>query len=224
MGLEKVPLARPSLGEREEELELRGRQLDGHRVNMHEVCGAVDHEGTNLNLVATTHCTRANSAKDCTDPQHELLWTEGLGEVVVGAECESLDAILLVTTSGEHEDRDVASCRVGAQLIEHVVAGRAGEHEIQHDERWSLLSRSDECIRPRRRGRDAIPRFHEVIGDEGDDIRFVVDDEDALAGAAVPVGRRHTAARALARRRWILATIISIAMALWPPRGTITSA
>ena len=78
------------------------------------------------------------------------------------------------------------------------------------------------------RGGDAVAGFDEVIGDEGDDVRLVVDDEHALAGDVVgrqrsPVASASRARRA-ARRRWILATIISMAMVLCPPRGTITSA
>ena len=80
-----------------------------------------------------------------------------------------------------------------------------------------------ERVRPGGRRRDAIAGFDEVVGDEGDDVRLVVDDEDALAGDC-RAATVTTAARAFARRRWILATIISMAMALCPPRGTITSA
>ena len=65
-----------------------------------------------------------------------------------------------------------------------------------------------------------------MVGDERDDVGFVVDDEDALAGDGGWTGRsRRGASRRPARAvAESSATIISMATALWPPRGTITSA
>src|SRR6185437_7318343 len=97
----------------------------------------------------------------------------------------------------------------------------AGEHQVQHDERGPLVSRRREGVGTGRRRRDAIPGLDEVERDEGDDVGLVVDDENALTRRP---GVRHRLGGACASRRWILATIISIATGLWPPRGTITSA
>ena len=46
----------------------------------------------------------------------------------------------------------------------------------------------------------------------------------ALAAALMVYAAPAPPGAPRASRRWILATIISIAIALWPPRGTITSA
>jgi hypothetical protein len=59
-----------------------------------------------------------------------------------------------------------------------------------------------------------------VVGDERDDVGFVVDDQHALAARS----RRRRHASVGWSRRTILATIISIATGLCPPRGTIRSA
>ena len=82
-----------------------------------------------------------DAPKDRADAQHELLRAERLRQIVVGAERESANAVLLFATRGEHEHRHVARRVVGAKLLEHLVARRAGQHEIEHDERRALLSR-----------------------------------------------------------------------------------
>ena len=88
---------------------------------------------------------------------------------------------------------------VRAKLLEHFVAGRAGQHEIEDDERGTFLSRRGERVGAGGRRRDAISGFDEMVGDERNDVRFVVHDENALSGDG---GRRgHDAAPRCAIRR-----------------------
>jgi len=58
-------------------------------------------------------------------------------------------------------------------------------------------------------GRHSIARLDQVIGDQRNNVRFVIDDEHSLAlyGLACHAFRASTL-------RWILATIISVAIAL----------
>ena len=77
-----------------------------------------------------------------------------------------------------------------------------------------------------RRGGDAVAGFDEVVRDERDDVRLVVDDEDALAGDGA-AGRRSSVPAVRARLRAALDVgddHVDRRSALWPPRGTITSA
>jgi len=90
---------------------------------------------------------------------------------------------------------------------------------IEDDEDRVLLTSLCDGIGTVGGGRDAIPGFDEVERHEGGNVRLVVHDEESFARGDC-VGH---AGRPL-RRCWIFATIISMAMVLCPPRGTITSA
>jgi hypothetical protein len=89
---------------------------------------------------------------------------------------------LFLAPRGEHEDSHVARGWLCAQLLEHIVAGRTGEHQVEHDEGRPLLARRGQRVWAGGCRRHAVAGFHEMVGDEGDDVRLVVDDEHALAG------------------------------------------
>src|SRR5262249_21128345 len=104
----------------------------------------------------------------------------------------------------------------------------------------TFAPRGVERIDTGRRGGHAVSRLRQMIRDERDDVRFVVDDEDPLAcggtrrrlghaGSDVATGRVVafacvSVARFVASRPSIFATIISTATRLRPPCGTIRSA
>ena len=68
---------------------------------------------------------------DGPDARQELTEAEGLHDVVVGTELEPDDAVDLLGTRGDHDDRDVGTC---PQLAAHVEAVAVGETEVeQHD-------------------------------------------------------------------------------------------
>ena len=121
-----------------------------------------------------------HASQDRADPQHQLLRAEGLREVVIGAEREAADAIRLFAARGEHEYRDIARGVVTAQLLEHVEPGQPGEHQVEDDDRGAFLPRETECVLAVRGGGDAVAGFREVVRDEGDNVRLIVDDKDAL--------------------------------------------
>ena len=81
----------------------------------------------------------AHPTENRADAKHEFLRAERLGEVIVGAERESANAVLFFAARREHEDGHVARRLVRPQLLEHVVARRAGQHEVEHDQRGTLL-------------------------------------------------------------------------------------
>ena len=113
-------------------------------------------------------------------------------------------------------------CVVVLQFLEHVETRHAREHEVEHDERGVLAARDGERVGSRRGGEHAIARLREMIDDERDDVRLVVDDEHALARGRRRRRRAHGAAPA--SRRAIASTSRSTATVLCPPRGTMTSA
>ena len=71
----------------------------------------------------------------------------------------------------------------------------ARQHEIQNDEIGPFFARGPERIGPRARGRDAIPFFREMVGDERRDVGLVVDDENAVGRARSGLIRHEQAGR-----------------------------
>ena len=69
---------------------------------------------------------RAGPAQQRADARRELLWLEGLGDVVVGAGLEPGDDVVGVGASGDHDDRDDA-------LPPQLAAAREAVHARQHD-------------------------------------------------------------------------------------------
>src|SRR5689334_3214462 len=177
--------APPALGKNEQQFVLRRREVDQPVLDRHAMLGAIYSNWPNSKDISWPDAAGAETAQDGADAEHELLRAERLGEVIVRAEREATNAILLFAARREHEHRDIARCRIGAKLIEDVIARGARQHEIEDDERRALLSSGDQGVRPGRRGGDAVARLHEVVGDEGDDVRLVIDDEHALAGTSI---------------------------------------
>ena len=70
-------------------------------------------------------------ATDGADPRRQLAPAERLGDVVVGAELEPEDAVELVATGGEHDDRDGPAL---AQLAADVTAVDVRQAEVEQDE------------------------------------------------------------------------------------------
>ena len=73
----------------------------------------------------------AGTAQHGFDPGDELARAERLDQVVVGAQPEAVDALVLAGLGRQHEDGHVgAAADVAADLL----AGHVGQHEVEHDE------------------------------------------------------------------------------------------
>jgi hypothetical protein len=84
----------------------------------------------------------AGAAQQRAHAGDELARAERLGEVVVGAEVEAADAVVLGRLCGEHDDRDVG---VAAHLAAHLLAGQVREHEVEdHDARPERLRQREQ--------------------------------------------------------------------------------
>ena len=216
--------AAAALGERAQQAELRGGELDLLVVDPHAVRGTVDADRTGDEHVAGVRRS-FHAAQDGSHAEDELLGAERLGQIVVRAEREPAYAVDLFLARREHHDRDAARGVVALQFLEHVEPGHARKHEVEHDEGGMFAARERERIRTGGGRGDAVPRLREVIDDERDDVRLVVDDEHALARHG-RCGRRRRRAHLASPviRRAIAPTRRSMATVLCPPRGTMTSA
>ena len=85
-----------------EQLELGRREMDGHLGRAHLVRGLVEHEIAGLVDRGGGPAARAHrAAEDRLHSRDELLRTEGLGDVVVGAELQPAEDVALVLPRGE---------------------------------------------------------------------------------------------------------------------------
>src|SRR5262245_2823609 len=69
------------------------------------------------------------SAVECSEPEHELLELEGLGEVVVGAEPEPRGLVVEMVGGGEHEDRHAAAG--GDDALGYLITGGSGNVSVE---------------------------------------------------------------------------------------------
>jgi hypothetical protein len=84
---------------------------------------------------------RSPSAQDRLDPQHELPRAERLRDVVVGAEFQAPDPVLLAALGGQHQDRNRDG---GTELAGHRFSRDVGQTEIQdHQIRVGLRRHGD---------------------------------------------------------------------------------
>jgi len=180
--------------QRAQQLELDGRQLDLAAIDRHPMRAPVQGDGSRRDEPAGRHRGCAEPAQHRADPQHQLLGRERLGEIVVGAEGESFDPVGLFLARGENDDAQVLRLLEAAQLGQHVVPGRARQHQVEHDEVGSLFPSRPERVAAIRGRRDAVPRLGEMIRHERGDIGLVVDHEDSvrrrLAHSDVKVAQR----------------------------------
>ena len=101
----------------------------------------------------------------------ELVDAEGLGQIVVGAEVESLDLAALVGTAGEHDDRHGrALFPQAADDLEAVDAGQA-EIEDHHDRRGCAAWPPAPARRPPPRSPDGPARRGWSAGSAGSPAR-----------------------------------------------------
>jgi hypothetical protein len=204
--------AAPALGQDQEQLVFCRREVEHLTADAHAMLGAVDRDRARCDRIGRRRSTRCRSTQDRSDAKHELPRAEGLREVVIGAQREASNAIRLLAPSGEHQHGHIPRRLVGAKLLEDLEAREAREHEIEHDQRGTLLARSRERVRSRRGGPDTIAGFGQMIRDQRDDVGLIVDDEDPFACRSPPAHSDPCRSR-----RWIFATIISMAIVLCPP-------
>ncbi|MCY1179660.1 hypothetical protein D9M73_200690 [compost metagenome] len=77
-----------------------------------------------------TRHQRRLAAQHGLDPRQQFARVERLGQVVVGAQLQPLDAAALVALGGEHDDRDLVALL--AQTATGGQAVLAGHHQVEH--------------------------------------------------------------------------------------------
>ncbi len=160
--------------QREQQLELRRREVDApvgdgdpHPADVELHVRRAHHLG--MRQVAV------DPAQNGPDTGDELARTERFRDVVVGPQLEADDAIGLLATCGEHDDRHG---RLAAQRPRHVEAVDPRQPQVEHDEVRPASPGFGEGGRAVGRRDDGEARVLEVVAGDVDDPGFVVNDKD----------------------------------------------
>ena len=140
----------------------------------------VDADRSDLQQVGGRLARASGTTEDRPDAQYQFLRAERLGEIVVSTERQSANAILLFLARGEHQHGDVSRSFLGADVLQHVEAAHAGQHQVQYQQRRPLGARDRERVGAVGRRRDTIIRLCEMIRDQRNDVRLIIDNENAL--------------------------------------------
>jgi hypothetical protein len=92
--------------------------------------------------------------QDRAHARHELARRERLGEVIVAADLEAVDAVDLVVLGRQEHDRHRAAARIRAQAAAHLDAVELGHEDVEHHQRRAV-------------GGEARERLHAVGGHRG---------------------------------------------------------
>lgn len=123
---------RPGAGQRPEEAELGGSELELVAVGPGGVVGPVDLDPADADDIARRFAPRP--AEQRFDPMNQRLDFEGFGDVVVGPHVETDDLVNFFAAGGQHEDADVLGPGVAAKLPADFEAVDDREHQIQNDD------------------------------------------------------------------------------------------
>src|SRR2546429_2246276 len=149
------------------------------------MCSALDTKRPNLPDIVRILVTRLYASEYRGNAKHKLLRAERLGQIVVSAHAEAFDSVAFLAARRQHQHRDAGSSWICPQLFHHFEARQSGQHQVEHDYRRLFSSSSGQTFRSARCGRDGVAGFREVVGYEGDDVGFVINDEDAVRSSAL---------------------------------------
>ena len=116
--------------QRVEEPELGRRQVGAGPVHVCLDVARIEPELLDVDLLAAARLLRARAASGGGgDPGDELLHRERLDEVVVRAELERVDPVVLGSARADDDDRGADA--LAARLLDHAPTVDAGEHQVE---------------------------------------------------------------------------------------------
>ena len=135
------------------------------------------------------------SARHRPDARNQLVRTERLGDVIVGANLESADAIRFLGARRQHDDRHSGGGLVCAQRLADIEAAHSRQHDVENDDVHRMVADVGERLVAGRRHVRRPAGFLQVMRDEVRDIAIVFGNEN------VHRGRRGRADRIIPRLR-----------------------
>ena len=129
--------------ERVDEPELGRRQLGARAVHVGLHVARIEAELLDLDLLAASRLLCAG-APPCGggDPRRELLHRERLDEIVVGAELERVDAVVLGAAGADDDDRRADP--FSARMLDHLPPVEPGQHQVEHADVRLLVAEAGE--------------------------------------------------------------------------------
>ncbi|MNN09175.1 hypothetical protein D3C81_1220510 [compost metagenome] len=128
---------------------------------------------------------RAGTAQHGLQARYQLTGGKRLGDVVVGADFQALDLVVLFTLGGEHDDRDVPGQFITLEATGQLDAGRAGQHPVEQDQVRFAVDDNGVGLLGVFRLQAVIAGHFQRNGDHFANGRFVVDDQNAPANHAL---------------------------------------
>src|SRR5581483_4313637 len=182
-------------GELVQEPELGRRQLRALAVDVRLHLARVDAELLDLDRLAARRLL-APDAPACggADACDELLHRERLHEVVVGADLERVDPVVLGAAGRDDDDRGADS--LGANRLDHLPAVEAGQHQVEHAGVRLLVAEPRQALVAVADPDGVEAGGAQVTGDSLGDHLVVLDDQDLghaviIESGQSPTGRRR---------------------------------
>ena len=135
---------------------------------------------------------RPDAAQHGADARHQLGGRERLGDIVVGAGVEPAHPVALLAARRQHDDRQVGGRGLAAQLAADLDARHQRQHPVEQDEVGHVLLDRGQRLLAVIGHRDAKARLLEVVAQQFDQRRLVLDDQHARLhrrGLDVAAGR-----------------------------------
>ena len=166
-------------GEDAEERELVRGQLDGS-PSRRRSASRVDRRSP----ISSTGSVGPARAQGGAQPREQLVDAEWLRHVVVGACVERRDLLLLLADDGEDQHRRVGSGRSSRQTSTPLLPGRTRSRMTASG---GLTAARVSASSPRRRRLDLVARSAQGLLERPQDLRLVVDYEDARRSCRAPL-------------------------------------
>ncbi len=158
---------------------LRGRQLDV-RSRAGDLTGVLVELEVLEDEAARVRLRVPRAAQDRAHARDELLQAEGLGHIVVPSRGEAADLVLGRVARGEEDDRH--SGALGAEPPRDLEALHVRQHHVEQQQVRLEGAHRGQRVATRSGRLHPEPLEAQRHGDHVDDVRLVVDDEDAEGG------------------------------------------
>lgn len=166
-----------------EEFEFGGGQVDALAADGDEVARDIDGEVTGLEAFGAFGGLGA-AFEEFADAEDEFAGAERLGDVIVGAEFETQNAVDFGGPGGEHDDGDAGGGGVAAEELADFQAVHLGEHDVEEDEIGGIEAGGLEGFGAVGGGDHLEAGTFQIEGDQFDGIGLVVHDQDLWHDAA----------------------------------------
>lgn len=154
--------------------ELPGRQVDPSPRALDAARQDINHEITNDDRIGRHALASANQS---VKPSRKFREAERLGQVVVGAEIQPLNAVLDGIPRRQANDRRLHLAI--AQFPQHAEPITARKHQIEHDRVVGVRQGQASPVHTIGRMLDGVRRFRQALANESSNARIVLDHEDS---------------------------------------------